>query len=162
MALWTAPIDDRDENKRSLETSFAGTFDGSDWHALLVSDGDFASGYKHGGKTLMTLNPTKFKTQIAAFQKAFNKVRTEREAFDTSADVQWEALLEARMKKAFTTSKEATIIGVLATVKDKNKLQQKCRSERNSGNSSKPNSYADVHPFIKKAVENAINLMPIE
>ncbi|CAK0867860.1 unnamed protein product [Prorocentrum cordatum] len=161
-ALWTTPIDDRDENKRTLDQSYAGTFDGSDWHETLVGESSFQAVYKHAAKTLLTLNPTSFKTRATEAQRAFEQAREQREAFDTQADVQWEASLETKIKKAFTTSKEATILGVMATVKDKNQLQRKCRAERNSGNAHKPNSYENARPWIKKHVEDAINLAPLQ
>ena len=137
---------------RSLKDCYGGTYDGSDWHKLVGKDCNFKSLYAEASKTILTLDPVLFKKQALALEKQIESVKRTREKFDVESDQQWESKHAGIVLKALVTAKEATIVGVLhrfSADNQKNSVQSKCRSEKNSAIRAKPNQWEPVHATVK-------------
>ncbi|CAK0812761.1 unnamed protein product [Prorocentrum cordatum] len=160
--IWTMPMDPDDTASGSLKYCYQGTFDGSNWHDVISASADCDVISKHAARTILCLDPIRFKAAVSKFQKAFGGAQLEREGLDVKPLAQWEVEQAARIAKAVTTSREATMMAIFAKFKDnRNTLQSKVRLEKNAAEKSKPSSWEHVRASVKKCAEHAIKLLPL-
>ena len=76
--IWTGPDDAEDPHSRSLKDCYQGTFDGSSWHDVIGTSGDYDVVSKHASKTILRLHPAKFKDAVSKLQKSFERAHSER------------------------------------------------------------------------------------
>ena len=161
---WSSIIDDSDEKKRTMEQSHGGTYDGTHWHESLTDAKTFAQLKKVASKTILTMDPPKFKKAGKHLKDLMEKAVATREAFEADPDAPWEEMFVKRVAGAMTTAREATLVGCMVAHKgNKNMLQSKCKSEKHAAKNTKnPNEWEGIHELVKQLTEQAIGLMPLE
>jgi len=162
-AIWEGVVDPKEDAKRTLSQSFAGTCDGSDWHSLVGMHADYASLVKVATTTILTMSPVKFKKAVTSYQDMVEKCKVCRESYDVAAKADWEAKCATRIERALTTAKEGVLVANLIKHKDDpDTLQSTCKAEKRSGERAKPNSWHGCHERVKHYAQQAVELLAID
>jgi len=159
-AILAQPVDTESVPTRSLQEVHAGTFDGSDWHKFLADDMSFKKIHEQATKTVLTINPKKFKLSVGKLCDSVEAAKKAREQFDTPADCTWEKNMDTLCRKALVTEKEGQLLALLHVHKtDPNTAQAKARIEKNKANRP-PKVWQDMHTSIRGFCDTAISRMP--